>query len=326
LFEVCLRRYLWCQLFLLLLVLPAPAFPEETLTIRLKPEALILTRTYALSEIAELVGVEPLLRAKLNNLVVGYTPRPGQSDLVTRSAIGARLERCFPDLSTQLLWEGPTSVHVRGGGITCDVNAVRQAARAALSSQLGNRFERVNLEEVGKLDEITVPVGKLTFHASLPEGQRLKKRMPVWVDVLVDNEHFQTVPVWFAVTAYAPVLMTKQTYQQYHRLQPEDVTETIMDVTTLQGIPLAGGLLKNSRFSRGMNAGSVITEDDVEPIPAVSQGQLVKVYAYQGGVSLTSKGIALSDGEILQIIAVRNPGSGESFQAVVVGKDQVRAN
>ncbi|MCP4506530.1 MAG: flagellar basal body P-ring formation protein FlgA [Fuerstiella sp.] len=229
-------------------------------------------------------------------------------------------------MSQRLRWDGPTSVRVRGGGVAADVDALRRAAQATLSNWLDERFEQTTLKGVGTLKKMTVPVGEIVFRPRVRLGQRLRKRIPVWVDVLVDKQHFQTVPVWFAVSVQAPVLMLKQAFDKHHQLQIEDVTEAVLDITTLKAVPVVKGSLLTKRLSRAMDDGSVLTEDDVELTPAVSQGQLITVFAQHGGVSLISKGIALADGAVQQTIAVRNPDSGESYRAMVIGNEQARVN
>lgn len=314
-------------LCVMLLALPTwAAMADNPVLIQLRGEALVMARTYGLADIAEPGSIDPALKEQLCGVEIGRTPRPGQLTQVTRFEMTALLEKALPGISERLRWGGPVFVRVRGGGTPCDVEALQQSAYQLLLSWLQQRYGQGSAQRVGEPKPVMVPAGNVTFRPKLSATGRLVKRMPVWVDVLVDGEHFQTVPIWFAVSVQAPALVVKGAMKRYQELSPGDVEETILDIASLNDEPLQKSSLPGKRIVHDLEAGAVITAGDVEPMPDVRRGELITVYAHQGAVSLTVKGIALMDGHVSQQITVRNPGNGESYRAVVIGKDQARVN
>jgi flagella basal body P-ring formation protein FlgA len=323
-FRIIFIRLMFSLLGLVFFVFSARA--DETVTIKLKGEALVFSRVYTLKDIAELGPTTSLNREKLTALEMGFTPRPGQLAKVPRFEVATRLEREFPGFSERLRWEGADVVQIRGTGVRLDAEALHHSARKALIAWIPPRYKHVSVQRLGKPISIVVPRGEVRFQPKLSAITKLKKRIPVWVDVLVDGQHFQTVPIWFAVSVDAQALAAKGAMDKKHELSANDVVERVIDIAGLADDPLDKLALEGQRLVRRLEAGEVVTVADVEPIPAVSQGELITVYARHGSVSLAVTGIALNDGDISQLIEVKNPGSGESYQALVIGQKKARVN
>lgn len=318
------RHFSLIIIVLLLAFLVSPAEADDTVVVLFKHEVRITKSTYKLADIAELNKVESALRNQLSEVEIGRTPRPGQLTQITQSELTALLEHIFPGITMHLRWEGPAFVRVRGSGVRCEAGALRRSAYQLLFGWLKVHYEQVSLQVVGEPEPIIIPEGEVEFHPKLSAATRLGKRMPVWVDVLVDGQHYQTVPIWFAVSVPASVLMVKSAMAKHQELSQKDVVEKTFDIARLSGDPLYKGDLVGKRIVHYMKAGDVITMTDVETVPMVSQGDLVTAFAHYGSVSLAAEGIALMDGNVSQIIEVRNPGSGETYNARVIGNNQVR--
>jgi flagella basal body P-ring formation protein FlgA len=306
--------------------LSGPALADEPNFIELRAATTIVTPTYELSDIADLTNVDPAFERRLSDIIIGRTPRPGQQANITRFELDALLEQKYPGISKRLLWRGPTFARVRGAGVRCDGNTIGQAAYRFLLERLKRTHDKVTVRMVTPPTPLIVPRGKLSFHPKLSAASRLNKRMPVWVDVCVDGEHFQTVPIWFSVSVYETGLVMKGAKKKGQHLSKRDVAQRKLDIAAMKGIPLQKPQVEGMRATRDLSAGTALTVDDVEKVPSVTRGDLITVYARNGAVLLAVRGIAMMDGCVAQRIEVRNPSSGKSYYALVIGKNLAKVN
>lgn len=72
--------------------------------------------------------------------------------------------------------------------------------------------------------------------------------------------------------------------------------------------------------------GDVICRERVEPQPAVARGDEVVVVSVAGPVSVTARALAQADGEIGELLKVRNPRSRDVYEARVTAKGTVSVN
>lgn len=320
------RRFIWLMLLCLLAPPPSAVFGGAGGRLRLKRKAEIATLTYDLGEIAELDGLTSPLQRRLAGVPIGRTPRPGLWTQVTQSEVAAVLEKSRPGVTRSIQWQGPAFIRIRGGGVLCDMEQLRQSARDMLLDRLQAKYEQVTVQPVGAPKPVVTADGRVSFHPRLSRNGRLKKRMAVWVDIFVDGRQFQTVPVWFGVTVRMPVWVVRQPIGEKQEVPADGVIQHVHDIAGLGGEPLTAASLQGLRAVRRLSSGTILTAEDVEPIPAVSQGEVITVYAGHGSVRLQIKAVALADGRVSQQIMVKNPGSGESFRATVIGTRQAKVN
>jgi flagella basal body P-ring formation protein FlgA len=306
------------------LLLTADAFAQAHL--RFKDKVDVVTPTYALKDIVELDRLVDPLKGRLANVEVGLAPRPGQWTQVTQVEVAAVLESALPGATRHLQWKGPAYVRIRGGGVRCDMTALQQAAQGFLLDQLGKRYDDVTVRPASTPRSVIVAAGEVTFAPKMSPAWRLHKRMPVWVDVLVTGRHFQTLPLWFEVTARMPVWVVQSELRRKQAITVNSVKKCFRDITGLDGKPLSMVSLEGMRTVRKLTPGTILSTDLVEPIPAVSRGEMISVVASHGSVQLQVKAMALMDGRISQLIVVKNPVSGGTFRAKVIDIKKAMVN
>lgn len=299
----------------------APA--ADCLAIALEPEVMVAGTRYRLADVARFDGGKC---AELGALELGKAPRPGYWAHITRHQVAARIERRWPGSRKQIRWTGSQVVRVTATGESYPGMDVSRVAEWALREALQDRYSRVELEATRTVEDLIVPAGHVTLEAGAPNATAPAKRMSVWVDVSVDGEHYRSVPVWFAVSAWTRVVQVNRDLEHNHVLELADLAEATIDIAGLPGPPVMDpALAPGQRLVRPLSEGTVLLEKHIEPAPLVQQGAVVDVFAKAGRVVLRAKGVALSDGDLSQRIVVSNPKSGERFAAVVVGPGHVEA-
>jgi flagella basal body P-ring formation protein FlgA len=168
--------------------------------------------------------------------------------------------------------------------------------------------------------------------------QRLPQQMPARVQVthvatrsavrmFWESPARSTATVWFAARGLKPVVIARQPAVAGRALQVSDVAVAETDVLPLRCSPLASpDELQGMRTRIALRSGDVICWERVEPQPAVARGDEVVVVSVAGPVSVTARALAQSDGEIGELLMVRNPRSRDVYEARVTGIGTVSVN
>lgn len=206
-----------------------------------------------------------------------------------------------------------------------DRERIVEIARRFLLQSLAPHFDRVDLRPVGRVAKLSDPGVPVQLQARLAPGSvGVSKRMCVWVDALADGVARRSVPVWFAVSAYKRVLVTETALAPRTRLGLRDLRIDERDVAALPSAPLTQYVdLSSLWLRRPLMAGAIVTQSDMEPIPAVQRDRDVVVNVVAGDIRIETRGTALKDGRVGDLIAVRAGASQEEYTAKVVGVDAV---
>ncbi len=81
--------------------------------------------------------------------------------------------------------------------------------------------------------------------------------------------------------------------------------------------------LIGKQLRQALNAGTVIPPQIVKTPPAIRQGETVTLVIRQGGMEITSSGIALSDAGLGERLRVRNQTSKRVIEGTVIGNHRV---
>lgn len=133
--------------------------------------------------------------------------------------------------------------------------------------------------------------------------------------------------LWFVTQGLQGVLVASRYLAAGAPLQSTDASAMERDVMPLACRPLVSSdMLAGTRTKVPLHEDDVICSDDIEPRPAVSRGEAVRVKFIAGRVAVTSKAIAQADGNIGAVLKVRNPSSGLTYLAEVIGEQEVFAH
>ena len=77
------------------------------------------------------------------------------------------------------------------------------------------------------------------------------------------------------------------------------------------------------QLSCNLPAGEPLPSKRLQPYRLIKRGDLVQVLLQQGGVRISTRGVAMGNGTLKEIITVKNPTTRKIFQAQVVGSGKV---
>lgn len=304
---------------------------SNTIQIEFNAVAMVRNTHYTLGELVTLTTSDPGIRSTLEQLVIGKSPRPGQSDYIRQFEVTARIDAEMAGASRKLRWRGKSSLRVQSMGQLANSQTIAATATSKLQAWLAQESKRSSgvtfqVEMVGKDKEMYVPFGEVTYSARTSNSASIRSRIPVWVDILVNGEVFASTPVWFSVSARKKVPVATRRIKRHERISSESISIEIRDVAGLRPATVDEINGEQYRARRSVGQGQIVLNEDLESLPAVEKGQLITVYTGHGSVELAIQARALSDGLLTEEIRVENPQTNDSYRAVVIGKRLARVD
>lgn len=194
------------------------------------------------------------------------------------------------------------------------------AARAHLLDHLRQvrpdieRFELTPIGHPPSLAHVLVPTDGI-------HGNGLSARTCVWLKADRDGRSAGSVPVWFSVKAYRPVLVSQSSRAARDAVDAGDFVVQERDVAALSGVPLAVDAdLTRMRARHVISAGRIVVKEDLEEMPQVLRGQEVTVEVKHGAVEIETSAVALREARLGEPVTLQNPSSHLTYAARVVGE------
>jgi flagella basal body P-ring formation protein FlgA len=191
------------------------------------------------------------------------------------------------------------------------------AARAHLLEHLRQvrpDIERFELTPIGHPPSFA----QAAAPAEAIHGSALSPRTCVWIKV---GRAAGSVPVWFSVKAYRPVLISQRNRGARDSVDAGDFAAEERDVAPLSSIPLAVDAdVTRMRTRHLITAGRIVLKEDLEEMPPVLRGQEVTVEVRHGAVEIETSAVALREARLGEPVTLQNPTSHMTYAARVVGQ------
>ena len=260
------------------------------------------------SETLTLADLVPDAPASWARVRLGPAPRPGRHRVLSGAwvrqragTVGAAEELELPD---QIVLERP--------GREIGRERLVRAALEALEARLGGD-EEVRVLGVGLPEP--VPEGEVELVPRLPRGS-VPSPATVWVDVRVDGVRKGRGWVRVEILRARPVVVLTRDVRRGQVLTADDVEVRPAPAGGRSGLADPRAVL-GKRVRRTLRAGAVLTERDVETVPVVERGDLVRLVARVGAITATTLGRAVEAAGIGERVRVENLSSGRTVAGVV---------
>jgi hypothetical protein len=208
------------------------------------------------------------------------------------------------------------------------------AAQTLLEGKASGEKVAATFALVGHVSDLTSPAAVSEIQADM-KGPWLRPRVGVPVRVKFADGKVTSVTVWFSVTAPAQADVYDTAYPRGTAASTIQRHVGAVDLARVHGalgvvanIASSGDAATKAagsaslRLRHAVIAGAAVQTEDFEPMPAVQAQQAIRIDVGSGIVHLSTKGVALTDGAIGQIIAVLPANATQPVRARVVS-DQV---
>lgn len=246
------------------------------------------------------VGEEVLSRTVLSGLA------PGEVRLLTPAEIVLRFRETGLDpVARGWSWSGAVTVRRRSQVVSVEelLAAGEEAVRAELDLEAGDEAQ---VSPVMHPRPLLAPVGEIGLDVTV---ERPKLRGGLWratVTIRAGDACIVDTTLRYRVRVTADVLVTKRSIRRHEVPTDGDVTVEHREIDGVRGAPLRSvEALRGRRAARGASAGTVVTTEWLERVPAVHRGKLITAISRVGAVCARARVVSLSDGGVGEIVAVR---------------------
>lgn len=302
-----------------------PAVDEfAQVQITLAQESIVEEAHYKLSEIANIEGFDPVFLEKLVNVVIGRSPLPGGSLVVTQSLVRSKL-RPYID-AKYLVFEGADRAKVRRSALRISGEEIDQAVLNHIEQEMKGSDIKTKL--LAKSRDIFLPKGPLDFEIK-SRGKYKKEGGYRTYEMAfhVDDKLVKKVPVRVYVKVYKDVYVAKDTIKRNHKIEEGDLTKVRKNVDRLpKNYVTDKSILVGKVAKRAINPKEVIHNNAFTTPPLVNTGDQVLIVYETASLRLSAPGVAMQKGRLGQRIPVRNISTKTLVQATVKEKNLVQVN
>jgi len=129
---------------------------------------------------------------------------------------------------------------------------------------------------------------------------------------------------WYAVSGFQVAVNATRRIQAGESLDARAGQSSEVDVMAAACEPMTDlSRLEGARARRTIRPDQVICDESIEPRPPVARGDSVTVHFVGARISLTTRGVAESDGALGEPVKVKKIGTSDVYRAVVSGIQEV---
>lgn len=284
--------------------------------LELRPDVVLDGPHVTLSDLARIGGADVALQERLSTLAVGRAPLVGHVDQRGRAELDLLLRSQVLHLDQPIVWRGAALVKIRRASQPLAVDLLVDAARRYVRSRFD--ADGIDIRLDGALAEVAAPLGEVRLVARMAAPGRLRARMPVWVDVIVDGGLYRSVVVPLLVSERRPVYVARHGLAAGSGVTADDFELREEDVAALADEPVAAGALAGAaRMRQPLDAGQVATVRQVALAGTVLRGDEVRLRTGAAGIAIETGAYAQANGVVGQRIPVRPLNSNETIMAWV---------
>ncbi|MFZ0612000.1 MAG: flagellar basal body P-ring formation chaperone FlgA [Desulfobacterales bacterium] len=308
-------------MFWLLAVIPVEAATGPSIHLRAEAEA--SGTDILLGDIAEIAGTDPELWHRLDQLVIGKAPLPGQSRRITADYVRLRL-RQLDSQADPIHLTGAERVEVSLPGVEISEEQIRQIVTEFIKTSGIWGVAEVRVAELNISADRTLPEGRATYRVLPPRHMRSLVTVPLSVVFDVEGRFQKTIRATARIEALAPVVVAARPIGRLKPIESDDIRMEKMNLAELPaGVLTDDDEIIGMRARRNIDAGDILRPDLMEMPPLVKRGDMVMIVAESEGIKVTATGEVKSDGLRGERVKVVNLDSNKRFFARVLDKKTV---
>ena len=209
-----------------------------------------------------------------------------------------------------------------------ELEALEQRCRTEMLAEIENSLpgiEELSFEDLGDVPKwLSASVEGASF-AVVQVGCWNRKNgiVPIQLEL---NDGGKEVRRWFKIRVNGKerVLLAGRDLVRGEPVQSSDFVSTLVDCQSLRQEVvsfLSEGMIY--QLTSNLRVGEPLSSRRLQPYRLIKRGDLVQVFLQQGGVSINTRGVAMENGILKEVITVKNPNSRKYYQAQVVASGEV---
>jgi flagella basal body P-ring formation protein FlgA len=176
---------------------------------------------------------------------------------------------------------------------------------------------KLNFENIYLPPRFIVPSGKIEYQVIPAKPQVIGSRRMTLI-TRVDGEVVANQSIRVVLNARAQVVVTTKDIKRGESLTSADLSLAQQDISDLEEPFFAMDNLIGKQLKRTLRQGQPLQRNQVEFPPMITRGERVTIQASNPGIMLKASGEARQNGELGEMIRVRNIGSQREVLCRVV--------
>lgn len=202
------------------------------------------------------------------------------------------------------------------------LETIQRQVHDFLLAQHRSRTEPPQIQLSSLDPRLRLPKCGMALEAFLPGGAKTVGNTSI--GVRCPGPQSWTVYQSASVRIFDQVLVASRFLTKGTVLSAADLRSERRELSILpSGYETAPEQLTGKQLRRALTAGAVIAPQAVKAVPMIRQGETVTVVARQGGMEVSSSGVALGDANLGERLRVRNETSHRVVEGTVTGKHRI---
>lgn len=298
----------------------------ERINIEVKDRVILPEKQITLGDIAYVSCDEPSLLERINGIIIGNTPWPGNVRKIERDIINARLMDEGISLNN-VAYGSTTSSLVSVESITIPGEYILKKAKGYLHAKLNQPDREIIIESDRPPRDKLLPAneGIIRLEVSQIDGNKDRGIVQLVVHIFVNDKQYLKIPVFFTIRVYEDVVTSSRKIDRNDILCTDNLVTRRMETTKLAGLTFDNAEdLMGKRAIRPILPNTPITAEIVDNPPAIKKGDFIKIFVQAGNLHVVTKGIAKEDGYPGKIIRIKNIDSNKELYGRVEDSGSVK--
>jgi flagella basal body P-ring formation protein FlgA len=298
----------------------------QSVRIKLHPETILEKETVQLADIAVVSGGKTEDRQAMAATVVARAPQPGQTRFVGRDYIRIRLKQAGFK-TADIRFEGVQDVRIARQSASLPAEPIRRAVESAIRSRMPWQNEDVRISAIEFDESVRLPTGKLTYRVIPKRHEDYLGQTVLGLHLFVDGQPVRKLWVNARIAVMADVVTVAKPLGKHQHIQLADLTLQRHDLADLGADAIRR--MEDAvgrRTTRMIYPDTVLQTGMIAMPPLVKRGDVVKIVAAAGSMTITATGRVKEQGRIGEMIRVMNTGSKRIILARVTGPGSVQVD
>ncbi len=307
----------------LMLIAPGSSHAAGQPRVTLKDSAVINKDDVLLKDIATIAGDQQSGAASMATVAVATSPLPGKTRFLSLDYIRIRLRQAGFDPDA-VSFGGARDVRISRDAAYLPKETVIRAVEAAIRNRMPWKQGDVTIDNIRINDDIRLPTGRLTHRIIPKEGEAFLGQTSLGLYLYVDGQLVVKTWAHAHISVMGSAVRVVRPLGKHQRIEPNDVAVVRTDLSDLSSdtVRQLAEVIGN-RTTRMIYPNTYLKRGMFTPPPLVRRGDIVKIIATTGLMTITATGKVKQKGCKGDMVHVVNTDSNRVIIARVIGPGAV---